>query len=613
MKHTKRLLAVLLTLVLLCTSVPFAFAEDDIWHTDGIVSDEQVVIRFVLNGAYLKDSQWVYSFATNAFEFKTADEIGTEEYDMVPQDENSQLPGDSIMLPGIKPPIGYRFVGWACETNNWIYAVSEYRIPAGQKVITFRATFELGSIKSLEGETVKVGENLYYSLDNRILTVSGYGKIYDGLSFFDTDWERDEDKSFEKIVIEQDVTEVFPETFSLETKAFVIAPENAVYSSDEYGVLFNKDKSLLIRYPTANPRREYNIPATVQTLDQGAFLNCFNLEQITFPEDLQEIGTFSIFHTAVSELVLPKTLKRIDAAGLANNYWLDGVLEIRSMEVELEEYAIGNEALFYNVPKNLIFPLLEARLSDYDALPDSLKAYFDPVSREIYPEFFELATDDLLFAGTIRCHAGSTAEAYAIEHGMDYELTHFFEGDWNYDWENLVRWRKCIHCDERETEPLETETPGGAEIVGPADGDTSFDVEPVSTDYVLIKEALGEQNVVKAFDISLKNNDGVHVQPKGTVKVKLPGDFKTGDYKVYRVNADGTYTDMQAFREGSHLVFYTDHFSLYVVVDESAGTEPDTPDTPDTPDAPVKESKVKNILHIIFAFLQKLIRLLIQK
>ena len=70
---------------------------------------------------------------------------------------------------------------------------------------------------------------------------------------------------------------------------------------------------------------------------------------------------------------------------------------------------------------------------------------------------------------------------------------------------------------------------------------------------------------------------------------------------------------MNAFLEGSHLVFYTDHFSLYVVVDESAQSEPSTLDTPDTPDTPAKESKVRNILHIIFAFLQKLIRLLTQK
>ena len=221
-----------------------------------------------------------------------------------------------------------------------------------------------------------------------------------------------------------------------------------------------------------------------------------------------------------------------------------------------------------------------------------------------------LEKNEWYYVGTIRCHAGSTAEAYAIEHGMNYELTHFYEGEWTYDWDNLVRWRKCIHCDERETEPLETETPGGAEIVGPADDDTSFDVEPVSTDYVLIKEVLGEQNVVKAFDISLKNQDGVHVQPSGTVKVKLPGDFKTGNSKVYRVNADGTYTDMNAFRQGSHLVFYTDHFSLYVVVDESAPIEPDTPDTPDTP---AKESKVSFILHLVLEFLEKLIRLIFVK
>ncbi len=258
-----------------------------------------------------------------------------------------------------------------------------------------------------------------------------------------------------------------------------------------------------------------------------------------------------------------------------------------------------------NIPKEFI---RDFNIADMTGIvSDDVQTYID--NRDAYVEYLE----DYYYPATIHCHAGSTAEAYAIEHGMDYELTHFFEGDWTYDWDNLVRWRKCIHCEERETEPLETENPGGAEIVGPADGDTSFNVEPVSTDYVLIKEALGEQNVVKAFDISLKNQDGVHVQPKGTVKVKLPGDFKTGDYKVYRVNADDTYTDMQAFREGSHLVFYTDHFSLYVVVDESAETEPSTPDTPDTPDAPAKESKVRNILHIIFEFLQKLIRLLTQK
>lgn len=220
---------------------------------------------------------------------------------------------------------------------------------------------------------------------------------------------------------------------------------------------------------------------------------------------------------------------------------------------------------------------------------------------------------EMFFVGTIRCHAGSTAEAYAIEHGMDYELTHFYEGEWNYDWDNLIRWRKCIHCDERETELLETEQSGDTEIIAPADDDTSFDVDPVtesSTEFVLIQEVLGEMNIVKAFDISLKNNDGVHVQPKGTVKVKLPNDFQSKSYKVYRVNDDGTYTDMNAFREGSHLVFFTDHFSLYVIVDESTQAEPDNPDAPDGPSQPdtsEKASIVHMILQLVFDLLKNLI------
>ncbi|MBQ1996339.1 MAG: hypothetical protein II237_09125, partial [Clostridia bacterium] len=122
--------------------------------------------------------------------------------------------------------------------------------------------------------------------------------------------------------------------------------------------------------------------------------------------------------------------------------------------------------------------------------------------------------------------------------------------------------------------------------------------------------------VLKVFDINLKNHDGVHVQPNGTIKVKLPNDWsKNGIYKVYRVNDDGTLTDMNAYREGSHLVFDTDHFSIYVIVVENekgSEEEPETPDTPDTPAEPDTEScdcicHATGFLNRILAFVYKLI------
>lgn len=435
--------------------------------------------------------------------------------------------------------------------------------------------------------------------------------------------------SLEDVVIGNGVTKIESYTFNnccnatihigtsvqtIEQDAFtrthlIIVDESNPYFSSVEGVLFNKDQSQLIWYPDSSTRTEYIVPESVTKVCRGAFYNNMALKKLVFQEGLCEIEEEAIQYCSIlMEVSLPVSLNKMDVSNFTMEVPIPAVYTIKSMNAEYGEDVFVSYFRFKSsVPTNIQKEIILSALGLSEP-SEEVQQYLENI--ENYIEISDPENGKWFYAGTIRCHAGSTAEAYAIEHGMDYELTHFFEGEWTYDWDNLVRWRKCIHCDERETEPLETENPGGAEIVGPADGDTSFDVEPVSTDYVLIQEALGEQNVVKAFDISLKNQDGVHVQPKGTVKVKLPGDFKAGDYKVYRVNADGTYTDMNAFLEGSHLVFYTDHFSLYVVVDESAPAEPDTPETPDTP---AKESKVRFILRTVFEFLQKLIRIVFGK
>lgn len=388
----------------------------------------------------------------------------------------------------------------------------------------------------------------------------------------------------------------------------LLVDENNPYYTSVDGVLFSKNRMELIKYPGQKEQTTYVLPTTTKVICSAAFYCVPTLQEIVLPEGLLEIADEAFLGVASLEtVVFPTSLERIGALAFAEEIGVPNTYIIKSMNVDFLENEFGETAFVSQVRlTGLSDDIIRSIVLNYNA--GKLTQEEIQTLPVVFPDYEN--GEEYFYLGTIRCHAGSTAEAYAIEHNMDYELTHFFEGEWTYDWDNLVRWRKCIHCDERETEPLETENPGGAEIVGPADGDTSFDVEPVSTEYVLIQEALGEQNVVKAFDISLKNQDGVHVQPKGTVKVKLPGDFKTGSYKVYRVNADGTYTDMNAFLEGSHLVFYTDHFSLYVVVDESAPTEPDTPETPDTP---AKESKVRFILRTVFEFLQKLIRIIFGK
>lgn len=142
--------------------------------------------------------------------------------------------------------------------------------------------------------------------------------------------------------------------------------------------------------------------------------------------------------------------------------------------------------------------------------------------------------------------------------------------------------RTCTVCGV--TESVTNVTGGSVEIEVPRQpdevGNVTVEVNSVETSeetYVLVEEVINKEQeevqVLKVFDINLKKEDGAHVQPSGTVKVKLPlGSDKNGNYKVYRINDDGSRTDMEAKQQGSHMVFETNHFSLYVILEETGHT-----------------------------------------
>lgn len=77
----------------------------------------------------------------------------------------------------------------------------------------------------------------------------------------------------------------------------------------------------------------------------------------------------------------------------------------------------------------------------------------------------------------------------------------------------------------------------------------------------------------KTYNITLYKN-GIETQPSSTVTVRIPipsnfNKLNRSGLKVYRNNEDGTLKDMNAHIEGEYIVFETDHFSYYSVVDEN--------------------------------------------
>ncbi len=74
-----------------------------------------------------------------------------------------------------------------------------------------------------------------------------------------------------------------------ELKSITVDTNNQHYSADAYGVLFNKDKTTLIK-AFDKSLTEYSIPNSVTTISDSAFLDFSNLAYITMPESLKTIG-----------------------------------------------------------------------------------------------------------------------------------------------------------------------------------------------------------------------------------------------------------------------------------------------------------------------------------
>lgn len=91
-----------------------------------------------------------------------------------------------------------------------------------------------------------------------------------------------------------------------------------------------------------------------------------------------------------------------------------------------------------------------------------------------------------------------------------------------------------------------------------------------NTDLIANVESSTDTSVL--YDIKFLRG-GKEVEPNGTVTIKIPvpAAMAGKTIYVYRVEEDGSYTNMNAKVEGDYVVFTTDHFSKYLVTTENKG------------------------------------------
>jgi hypothetical protein len=149
---------------------------------------------------------------------------------------------------------------------------------------TFEACSSLISITIPESVTGIGNSAFYWCSSLASITIPGSVKSIGDRAFYDC-------SSLASIAIPQGVESIGDRVFGAcgSLAAIDVHENNAAYAS-ENGVLFNREKTALIRYPAGKTEANYAIPNSVSGIEDGAFSSCKNLTSITIPNSVESIG-----------------------------------------------------------------------------------------------------------------------------------------------------------------------------------------------------------------------------------------------------------------------------------------------------------------------------------
>ncbi len=153
---------------------------------------------------------------------------------------------------------------------------------------------------------------------------------------------------------------------------------NTAYYS-ENGVLYNKEKTEIMRFPCKKADTSFTIPNGITSIAGGAFNNCGGLTSITIPNGVKSIGeeAFSVCY-GLTSVTIPDGVTSIGKSAFYHCYYaetaeIDGKTQIIS-EIGLEKVTIPNSVTsvgdnaFYECYKLTEVNYIGGRKSDWDAI-----------------------------------------------------------------------------------------------------------------------------------------------------------------------------------------------------------------------------------------------------
>ena len=289
------------------------------------VADDDFVIIGTYGSAaqaYCTDSDAEYDYQNN-FTFKTEDEAEEEEellnLEQVREGEYSYavVNGEAVImlcaaedkvltvpekLGGLNVTAIYPAAFQSCKSEEII-------LPETVKLIREMAFYKCENLKKIVlPQSVQVIGN--YSFDSCTALEefnAGGAKAIGGHAF-------DSCPNLKKVTLSGNCTDFEPNLFvdCLTLEEINVTDGNGNYSSVD-GVLFNKDKTELVVYPSSRPDKVYKMPDSVKKVQVDAFINCSAIEDIVLSKNLTELEKYAVYNCPSLKSI--RAFKKLETIG----------------------------------------------------------------------------------------------------------------------------------------------------------------------------------------------------------------------------------------------------------------------------------------------------------
>ena len=194
-----------------------------------------------------------------------------------------------------------------------------FAIPSTVLIIDFQAFFGASNIKSITmANSVTVIRNAAFS----------YMKLLESIEI-----------SSGVTLTPESMNELFYATPKL--SAINVAANSANLTSVD-GVLYTKDKSVLLAYPSGKSGTTYSIPTTVTTINDWAF-NSSRLSSITIPSSVTTIGKYAFYLSEIEKITIPNSVTTID------NYAFQFMPKLNSLTISNSVTTLGASVFGYQI------------------------------------------------------------------------------------------------------------------------------------------------------------------------------------------------------------------------------------------------------------------------